>query len=124
MTLNSIGDLQWRNRIILVQAQHNSAALISQLHAHDDAISDRDIVWFVIEETGLASNYDGDLGDALVAEVRGYFSAESAHRVVLIGKDGTVKRRSAQLDLTALDALIDGMPMRQAELRRQDNRDR
>ena len=40
--------------------------------------------------------------------------------VVLIGKDGFVKSRSADLDLAETFATIDRMPMRRREMRLQD----
>jgi hypothetical protein len=55
------------------------------------------------------------------AMLRRRFQLEGAEpRVVLVGKDGGVKRRLAgeRLDLRALFALIDTMPMRREEMRR------
>jgi hypothetical protein len=113
--------LRWQYRVILVFAHepHRSNALanLAELEAE---IEQRDIAWFVLGGDTLHTNYAGTLDKKLRETLMdNYFSplpAETA--VLLIGKDGTVKSRSTDLDLEATFGLIDQMPMRREEMRR------
>lgn len=112
--LSSLAELRWRHRIILVNAE--TGEVIPRLQAETPAIEDRDILWFVRDDDGLHSNYQGRLDASLLVELdRQYFSRPGAS-VFLIGKDGGLKASSNRLALPALFARIDAMPMRQREM--------
>ena len=113
-TLTGLASLRWQHRIIVVDAQIPDA--IERLREAQQAIDERDILWFVSHQGRLQSNYPGPLGDALAAEVqRRYFSRSSA-AVFLIGKDGGLKASDQHLDLPRLFEQIDTMPMREREM--------
>jgi hypothetical protein len=113
-TLTGLAPLRWQYRIILVDAQIPDA--IERLREAQQAIDEREILWFVRHQGRLQSNYPGSLDDALAAEVqRRYFSRSNA-AVFLIGKDGGLKASDQHLDLPRLFELIDAMPMRQREM--------
>ena len=118
--LTGLADLRWKNRVILIFARepHISNAL-QNLDDFKSEIEERDIAWFVLDDNALHTNYNGQLDDQLrEALMDSYFTPMPAETEVrLIGKDGTIKSRSSDLDLEATFGLIDQMPMRRAEMR-------
>jgi hypothetical protein len=118
--LASLEDLRWKYRVILVFAREpylsNALQNLDELKAE---IEDRDIAWFVLDDNSLHTNYGGKLDDQLREALMGsYFTPMPVETAVrLIGKDGTIKSRSTDLDLEATFGLIDQMPMRRAEMR-------
>ena len=120
--LVSLDELQWKSRLILIFAREpDSSNATANLKEFKSEIDQRDIVWFVIDDKALQSNYDGDMGEKLHDQIidSHFTPLPTANSVLLIGKDGTVKSRSSDLDLEATFGLIDQMPMRRAEMRRQ-----
>lgn len=111
--LKDLSDLQWQSRLILVR---DSADAVARLEAERDAIDERDILWFVLTPTGVISNYAGSLAQDFSLRLRKSYFGDAETRVILIGKDGGIKAREATLDLDALFALIDSMPMRRREM--------
>ena len=120
--LVSIDSLRWKYRVILVSARDIFASnALSNLEERADDIEERDIAWFVIGNDALHTNYNGILDENLREQLlESYFTPEKSDpTVLLIGKDGQIKSRSPDLDLEATFGLIDQMPMRQQEARRQ-----
>jgi hypothetical protein len=112
--LTELAPLRWQHRIILVDAQVPDA--VERLRAAQPAIDERDIVWFVARRDQLLSNYPGQMGDALAQHLDARYFDRSDATVFLIGKDGGVKASDRVLDLPALFARIDAMPMRRREM--------
>jgi hypothetical protein len=112
--LTGLASLRWQHRIILVDAQIPDA--IERLREAQQAIDERDILWFVSHQGRLQSNYPGPLGDALTAEVQQRYFSRSNAAVFLIGKDGGLKASDQHFDLPRLFEQIDAMPMRQREM--------
>ena len=115
-----LDDLRWKHRVILIFAGESSMSnALNNLDEFEAEIDERDIAWFVLGNNTLRTNYDGKVDDHLRESLMDeYFTpvpAETA--VLLIGKDGTLKARSSDLDLEATFGLIDRMPMRRAEMR-------
>ena len=117
-------DLRWKYRVILIFARepYMSNAL-SNLDEFKAEIEERDITWFVLGNNTLHTNYKGKLDNQLREELMdSYFTpVPTATAVRLIGKDGTLKSRSIDLDLEATFGLIDQMPMRREEMRRRSD---
>ena len=117
-------DLRWKHRVILIFAREpylsNAFSNLEDLKAE---IEERDIAWFVLGDNTLHTNYDGKLEDQLREELMAsYFTPVPTETAVrLIGKDGTLKSRSSDLDLEATFGVIDQMPMRRAEMRRKSD---
>lgn len=117
-------DLRWKYRVILIFAREpylsNALSNLDDLKAE---IEERDIAWFVLGDNTLHTNYDGKLEDQLREELmNSYFTPVPTETAVrLIGKDGTLKSRSTDLDLEATFGLIDRMPMRREEMRRKSD---
>ena len=120
--LANLESLRWKNRVILVYATQVSSAenAVNNLAELAEGVADRDISWFVIQGEELITNHAGDVDKRLREQLSAtYFNpAPASTEVILIGKDGGVKSRSSDLDLTATFNLIDQMPMRIQEMQR------
>ena len=113
--------LRWERRPLLVFAPSAEAplalALRDALGRADAGLFDRDMV--VIEVYGNdAARADGaPLPSGTAARLRQRFGvAATQELVVLVGKDGGEKLRTASPDLDAVFRLIDTMPMRRREM--------
>jgi len=119
-----LDSLQWKYRVILIFAREPLMSnALTNLNGFEAAIEERDIAWFVLDDKSLHTNYDGKLDDKLREQLmHRYFTPVPTGTVVLlIGKDGTLKSRSSDLDLEAVFGLIDRMPMRRREMRGQSD---
>lgn len=58
-----------------------------------------------------------------IKSIRSTYAKETQQtiQVILIGKDGEVKKRNNKLELDALYSLIDTMPMRKQEMHEKSN---
>jgi hypothetical protein len=113
--LESLKDLQWEKRIILVRENDDDAG--RQLRDAVDTINERDVVWFRLRNGKIETNYEGELAEDLFDKLTTIYFEKFDANVFLIGKDGTVKSKDDKLDLTNYFGLIDSMPMRQQEMR-------
>ncbi len=116
--MENIDEFQWKKRIILIQADKPDAYLL-QLKDAETEINDRHIYWFILTPSELVSNYPGVLGKGFAGKIRSSYFSGTGAGVVLIGKDGGIKKRSESLNLQGLFDLIDTMPMRRQEMRSQ-----
>lgn len=118
--LVGLDDLRWTFRVILIFARepYMSNAL-NNLDEFKAEIDERDIAWFVLGDDLMHTNYDGEVADELREVLMDtYFRPMPTETAVrLIGKDGTLKECSTDLDLEATFGLIDRMPMRRTEMR-------
>jgi len=121
----NLSDYKWENRIILLFSDNENPEYRQQVDKLLDdkpGLFDRDILIFHIDKKSsikelLHSNeFDPD------SNLRSQFNVpESDFCVLLIGKDGGVKYRDhSPLASEKLYAIIDAMPMRQAEMRRKN----
>lgn len=118
--LESLDPLQWENRILLIHADADATASISeQLQQEKAGLNERHIAWFLINHESVQTNHDRTLSPALRGDLLDSLFESPDITVVLIGKDGGVKGTYQNLDLEAVFTRIDGMPMRRAEMRRQ-----
>jgi len=115
--MNNLGDYQWRNRLILVQAASETEGVVETLRDARAELDDRDIIWFVNTGSGLVSNQATVSGGVEHDVIELLAKARSDDRVLLIGKDGGIKSRESSLDLDAIFGRIDAMPMRIREMR-------
>lgn len=123
--LASLESLQWKYRVLVVFANEPFAtAALENLRVFATETEERDMVWFLLANSKLHTNYPGKLGNRLREHLLNhYFTPTPAETMVLlIGKDGGVKSRGSDLDLEATFGLIDQMPMRKAEMRRSGDR--
>ena len=112
--LEALAALRWQHRIIVVDAP--SPEVSEQLQAAQQGIDERDILWFVRHQGRLQSNVASPVDEALTRELEQRYFNRSDAAVFLIGKDGGLKATADHLDLPALFARIDAMPMRRREM--------
>ena len=124
-----VEDHRWEHRLLFVFAPSNtSEALIQQEEAfanHDAGFRDRALLLLTVtgNDQGTHRTVPGSeprpLTGASARQLRERFDvAPDAFRVVLVGKDGTEKRRDAEsVTARSIFDTIDAMPMRQREMR-------
>lgn len=118
--LESINELEWNSRVILVRTTSEPAGILNDLKFFEQEIQDRHIDWFIFFDSKIKTNYQGDLHEKLYSNTANQYFVDIKTNVVLIGKDGTIKQRREQLDLQSIFELIDMMPMRQLEMKNVD----
>lgn len=128
-----LADVKWKNRVLLLFAPAADAPGAQQQRrrfraAPDSAFAERDLLLVQAPATGRGQ-WRGWGGEAAapspvsattVARLREQFGvAADAFVLILIGKDGTEKRRDeAPVSPRAIFDEVDAMPMRQREMRR------
>lgn len=117
--LNSIQDLQWESRIILIYTHDNAKLYTQVLNEQAIEIDDRHIHWFVLESDTIDSNYTGEITNQFYRLTRENYFSDNFAGIKLIGKDGFVKASYEELELDSIYSLIDSMPMRQMEMQQQ-----
>lgn len=122
-----LDELRWKKRVLLVFSPSESNPSLQvqreQLASHGEGVGERDLkIVYILEhadkrKTGIDSNRVLDEN----GPIRSRFGIESGlFQVLLIGKDGTVKLRSSDpVSAEDIFALIDSMPMRRQEMKRQ-----
>jgi len=116
-SLDSLDDLRWSHRIILFRDSVDPTLSAKEFEKLNAEIIDRDILWFAFDNQNISTNYTGVLADPFLENIQQRYFRDERTALVLIGKDGGVKDASNLLDLPRIFALIDGMPMRRAEMR-------
>ena len=123
MNAQNLNDYRWKNRVlILTDVAVDTEALKSQLQAFtadEEALADRDLIIFLVTQNGV-SDSNGKPSEMNAARLRKNLEIQNDFRgTVLIGKDGGVKmKKEFQVDPETIFTLIDGMPMRRAEIRK------
>lgn len=113
--LTDLATLKWKNRIIVVNETQSEETVLALLEKHTAEINDRDIVWFIIKNDIVLTNYEGELSENFLSRTRERYGVRQGN-VILIGKDGGTKSRLDRLDIEAIFSEIDAMPMRQYEM--------
>ncbi len=115
----SLDALQWSKRALVVfspsRSDDRARSFDAMLSAASCEIEDRDLTVIRVASQHAAA-------DPEAQRLRMRFDVEPHDfRIVLIGKDGGEKLRLDEVpELSSIFALIDGMPMRRAEMREQD----
>ena len=118
--LNTLSELEWENRLVLVKID-DSDAVLALFNKYREAIDERHIIWFVQNHNQLLSNYPGELSKSLKEEIGRYTMESDLGNMILIGKDGYVKSRNNDLNIESIFEQIDQMPMRRYEMQQQAN---
>jgi hypothetical protein len=120
---------QWKNRIILVFSADGESAhfdkQISDLKQASDGCADRQLVMYQIVPSEIHVNYfnnnESKKWNAASDLYTEFMEKDEDFKVVLIGLDGSVKEeRDEPISSKELFEIIDGMPMRQAVMRKHD----
>ncbi|MBD2194857.1 MULTISPECIES: DUF4174 domain-containing protein [Calothrix] len=128
MSSFNLSSQKWQKRVLLIFApsvnHHAYQQQMQLLQQYDSGFTDRDLV-LVQVLTKDTSYANGQLIDeSSAANLRSRFGVdEDNFRVILVGKDGGVKRQDATpVQATAIFDQIDAMPMRQQEMQQQGRR--
>lgn len=113
--LSNFNDFLWKNRIVLIWSK-NPLLYKDILDESKKKFQDRDMYWFMFNESKILTNYIGKISEEFVLNA---MKKRSNHKsnVVLIGKDGGVKNSDKNLNLGFLFDRVDSMPMRVNEMR-------
>jgi hypothetical protein len=120
---------KWKNRLIFLFAPHADDpmldALRREISSRPQAVKERDLVVFEILESGDSRMDATPIGPQTATLLRERFGIPpETFTLILVGKDGGVKlRRNDYVELEAVFALIDSMPMRRNEMRRKGQGD-
>lgn len=121
--INPLAEHRWNHRVLIAFANDvadaRAGSLETSLAEASCELGDRDIVVGWILSEGASRVGEVAVSDEIAASLRSGLGIEPGDfAVLLIGKDGGVKARYGDVPaLSALFALIDGMPMRRSEMR-------
>ena len=121
---NPLLEYQWKNRLVVINCGQNELEYQKQIELFasvNQQVKERDIKLILIKNQIARMPDDskiiaGELLDYLDIDANGF-------QVVLVGKDGGTKFTSSGLTSpSTIFALIDGMPMRRQEMKRQQRK--
>ena len=115
--LLSLDSLEWKNRIIVVNKTQNQDKYLYLFKEEEAKINDRDIIWFLIKNNFIHSNYNGTLSNEFIISTKKRLK-NFKNKVILIGKDGGIKSESNYLNLDDIFSDVDSMPMRKLEMQK------
>lgn len=121
---NTLNSFRWKNRPLLVFAPSaNHSAYREQVgHANGDraGFRDRDMVLVEVPPSAGSRSEGRTISEAEANVLRAKFGVgEDQFALVLVGKDGREKERWLEpTRMTEVFRVIDGMPMRQREMRK------
>ena len=120
LSANLLQDLQWKNRILIIQTDTALKTISLLLKEQENALNDRDLITINLSKKSTKLTNGVVLSEKERAALRSKFKLTNSKKsqFILIGKDsGEKARQSNTLNLQELFALIDTMPMRKAEIR-------
>ncbi len=119
LAMDSLSQLEWKNRVVLVFGQTYDEKVLQQidlLKSKENELADRDMVIIRVSVNEVHAVYGKASGLDASAIRREAHMRDERFKVLLIGKDGDVKLRSDRIvGATEMFGLIDSMPMRNAE---------
>ncbi|WP_149304763.1 DUF4174 domain-containing protein [Pareuzebyella sediminis] len=115
-------DYQWKNRILILRDHSLEAKKLNGqlkvLQSNEKALKERDLLLFLIVNDGVYKP-DGTKSPLSLEDSQSRWNYQTDFTgLLLIGKDGGVKlKRDFIVKPAEIFELIDGMPMRKAEMR-------
>lgn len=118
----NLEDYQWKNRILLlVDSEPDSKALLSQLQEFNSetrGLIERDLIIFRVTPGTVYTSKGKPLEIDAPKIYNKYRLGSDFSGTLLIGKDGGSKlKKPFEVTTETIFSLIDGMPMRRAEMR-------
>lgn len=117
---------RWKNRVILVfddyQTSEKGAQQLLEFMGQAAGIVDRDLIVLKVDQYSIKDAMTDEYIFSESTAIRSAYKVPSDEfAILLVGKDGGVKLRSDKMvSSEEIFALIDGMPMRQSEMRRKN----
>ena len=124
MSSFNLSSQKWKNRVLIVFApsvdNHTYQQQMQLLQEHNSGFADRDLVLVQVLATDESYANRQSIDESSAAKLRDRFGVDKENfRVILVGKDGGVKRSDATpVQATAIFKEIDAMPMRQQEMQK------
>ncbi|MBC1221021.1 DUF4174 domain-containing protein [Nostoc sp. UCD121] len=128
MSSFNLSSQKWQNRVLLVFApsvdNHSYQQQMQLFNQHQNGFTDRDLVLLQVLATDKSYANGQPIDESSAANLRNRFFVDKDNfRVILVGKDGGVKRSdTTPVTATAIFEQIDTMPMRQQEMQEQDRK--
>ncbi|MFN6529260.1 DUF4174 domain-containing protein [Nostoc sp. ChiSLP03a] len=122
MSSFNLSSQKWQNRVLLLFApsvdNHNYQQQMQLFNQQQNDFKDRDLVLVQVLATDKSYANGQLIDESSAANLRNRFGVNKENfRVILIGKDGSVKRQeTTPVQATAIFEQIDAMPMRQREM--------
>jgi Domain of unknown function (DUF4174) len=122
MSSFNLSSQKWQNRVLLVFApsvdNHSYQQQMQLFEQQQNGFTDRDLVMVQVLATDKSYANGQLIDESSAAKLRDRFGVDKDNfRVILLGKDGGVKRQDATpVKATAIYDQIDAMPMRQQEM--------
>ncbi|MBD2505499.1 DUF4174 domain-containing protein [Anabaena azotica] len=122
MSSLNLSSQKWQNRVLLVFApsvdNRDYQQQMQLFNQHQNGFTDRDLVLVQVLATDKSYANRQLIDESSAAKLRDRFGVDKDNfHVILIGKDGGVKRQDATpVQATAIFEQIDAMPMRQQEI--------
>nr|WP_230967908.1 DUF4174 domain-containing protein [Nostoc sp. WHI] len=122
MSSFNLSSQKWQNRVLLVFAPSVDNPSYQQqmqlFDQHQNGFKDRDLVLVQVLATNKSYANGQLIDESSAANLRNRFRVDKENfRVILVGKDGGVKRSdTTPVPTTAIFEQIDAMPMRQQEM--------
>ena len=119
-------DFQWRNRIVIVFGESETSCFYKEqleiLESNPEDLKERKILLLKVSNNNIKDQFGVSYDRNLYSDIRKVLSQKVKFEVILIGLDGGVKlRKSKIVSEQSLFSLIDGMPMRRAEIKARKN---
>lgn len=122
MSSFNLSSQKWQNRVLLLFApsvdNHNYQQQMQLFNQQQNDFKDRDLVLVQVLATDKSYANGQLIDESSAANLRNRFGVNKENfRVILIGKDGGVKRQeTTPVQAIAIFEQIDAMPMRQREM--------
>ena len=115
-------DHQWKNRVLIVSTNNEKGIefqkQINLLENLDQELKERKLIVYQISDNKYKLNFTESY-KLLNSSSKKYVSTKDGLQILLIGLDGGIKlKQNSILTAEKLFAIIDGMPMRKHELRK------
>jgi hypothetical protein len=116
---------QWKNRVLLILANSADNQIlteqIEEFNKNRKGLTERKLIVFQIQKDGYLVGLEANTKFHKTSGLyESYIKDHSPYEIILIGLDGGIKLRQKELlSLDKLFAIIDGMPMRRAEMKEQ-----
>ncbi|WP_340200324.1 DUF4174 domain-containing protein [Ascidiimonas sp. W6] len=113
---------RWNNRLVLLVVQDSSNQLLQrqleEFEKHKKGLEERKILVYMIAPNGFKKEDESwNYSEALFKK---YNQNKTPFEVILLGLDGGIKARKKEIFYCRdLFAIVDAMPMRQNEIRKQ-----
>nr|WP_175586454.1 DUF4174 domain-containing protein [Nostoc sp. UIC 10630] len=122
MSSFNLSSQKWQNRVLLVFAptlhNHSYQQQMQLFNQHQNGFTDRDLVLVQVLATDKSYANGQPIDESSAVKLRNCFGVDKENfQVILVGKDGGVKRSdTTPVKAAAIFEQIDAMPMRQQEM--------